>query len=39
MDISSEEIDKFEETEEDTKNEKESPFNLENESKETIRAS
>jgi hypothetical protein len=38
-DISSDEIDKFGETEEETKNEKEPPFNLENESKETLRAS
>jgi hypothetical protein len=38
-DVSSDEIDKFEETEEETKNEKEPPYNLENESKETLRAS
>jgi hypothetical protein len=39
MDMSSDEMDKFEEAEEETKNEKEPPYNLENESKETLRAS
>jgi hypothetical protein len=37
--VSSDEIDKLEETEEETKNVKEHPYNLENESKEVLRAS
>jgi hypothetical protein len=37
--VSSDDIDKFEETEEEMKNEKEHPYNLENESKKTLKAS